>query len=52
MKLRIFSMLVLVLFFSLLAVNARADSVNLGPASSFGLLGNGDRNRYRLSCPK
>ena len=39
MKLRIFSMLVLVLFFSLLAVNARADSVNLGPASSFGLLG-------------
>jgi hypothetical protein len=39
MKLRIFSMLVLVLVFSLLAVSARADSIDLGPASSFGLIG-------------
>jgi len=39
MKLRIFSMLVLVLAFSLLAVSARADSIDLGPASSFGLIG-------------
>ena len=41
MKLRIFPMLVLVLVLSLLAVNARADSISidLGSASSFGLLG-------------
>jgi type VI secretion system secreted protein VgrG len=39
MKLRIFSMLVLVLVFSLLAVSARADSIDLGTAISFGLIG-------------
>ena len=39
MKLRVCSMLALVLALSLLAVNARADSINLGTASSFGLLG-------------